>query len=275
MHPTKLLFYGRRLDTPYIFNMKLLKNWELFNEKLIFLHKIKIRNNWEREIIKAIELGTQILVEKLKLNNITLTIQRQPGWAGSSTYHVGYYSKNKNLIKINLRNLEWASLKIIMLVLSHEIRHCVQYQNNVCDDITSSIPPNNMKNSYWNKPIEKDARKYQEIYSEIIFNDKRFNFNITPIGNNILIDDYNLTFKKYKLDKKTCRLWNIKEQDYYTDIKILNINLNTNFKKWSPKSIKLFKELYNKYGVEKLIEMKLIIKIIIQKRELNINDLVC
>ena len=64
-------------------------------------------------------------------------------------------------------------------------------------------------------------------------------------------------------------------QDYYTDIKILNINLNTNFKKWSPKSIKLFKELYNKYGVEKLIEMKLIIKIIIQKRELNINDLVC
>ena len=51
-------------------------------------HKFRPRSSNEQQIVKAIELGSQILSEILKVD-INIRVERMAGWAGADAHHAG------------------------------------------------------------------------------------------------------------------------------------------------------------------------------------------
>ena len=242
-------------------------------------HKIKTKNKWEEEVVKAIEVGAQILANHLKLHNITLRVERQSGWGRSDAFHAGKwleYNTTKdfkiekvNMVKINLRNLQGASIRDIMTIVGHEFRHAMQSINNLCDTVAdcSTNKPSHIKLTYWNDPIEKDARKYQDIYANIILNHTSFIFSNTTHQNPLFIEDYELTYQKYSTNKNDCKLWKKSNgKIYFIKIQDLNNLTSSKFSKWTKKASQTFRKLKN--NVQIMQEWDPVL------RELNIYDLI-
>jgi hypothetical protein len=248
------------------------------NVKMKIDHKIKIRNDWEKIVVNKINQAAQILADTLDLNNVTIRVERQAGWSGSKAFHSGAYVhtqiKNKKfinpmLVKINLRNLQGASLRTIICVLGHEFRHAFQDKYKVCDEIPDNDinKPSYIKKSYWNKPIEKDARKYQELYADIVYNDKDFFDEELPADiKPLLVNDDYLTYKKYGLEEATTQLWTENNKIYFTTLDDFNKLNGSKYKKWTNKPRKEYWELENRD--------KITTEFVYVKRKLTINDLI-
>jgi hypothetical protein len=137
-------------------------------------HRIAIRDENEARVIKAIETGAMILNEKLGISP-TLQVERQTGWAGNRAFHAGKYVPRDNLVAINLRNLYGASLVNIITVLGHEYRHAIQsltdwrFDNRLSTNFRKSH-----KSAYYNRPVEIDARAFQDEYAKLVLTDARF-----------------------------------------------------------------------------------------------------
>ena len=149
----------------------------------------------------------------LKLDGLELVVQRQAGWAGSDAWHVGMFkywpSRDVREVKINLRNLEMVSLKLIIVVLAHEMRHAFQNAHgmtrSVCAKLHENAPITNFKDkrytAWFNRAEEIDARAFEGAYAQVIFNDPRFaKFNIDEQVQLPMVVDAAATEAKYHRD---------------------------------------------------------------------------
>lgn len=156
-------------------------------------HRFSPRDKKEVLQVQAIECAAKILSRLLDVD-IVLQAQRQPGWAGSDAFHAGMYVDNDKLIKINFRNLQGVSLGKIIEVLGHEFRHAVQYKLGMQHDWKGWLGGEVVQTSYiasgystkyrayLNRPQEIDARNYQGLYAQMVFNDEEFSSFIDQIG---------------------------------------------------------------------------------------------
>ncbi len=152
-------------------------------------HRIHPKNQLEAKQIAALELATLILEEHLGLD-VTLQAQRQVGWAGADAWHAGKYCHatrdEPRLIKINFRNLQGRSTLDVLTVLGHEFRHAVQYQTGLLDShhrwtgekqeqtTAAHLHCDQEYKSWFSRPEEIDARRYQSAYANVVLADPRF-----------------------------------------------------------------------------------------------------
>lgn len=175
-------------------------------------HKFIPRDEGELTIVKAIENGSQILCDILNVD-VAIRVERQKGWARSIAYYAGLWNPARRMIKINLRNLYGVSLEKILEVLGHEFRHAVQTAHGVCDDLPNVSLPLYLKyrSCYLNRPIEKDARKYQKAYRDMIVNHEEFRFkehlsDVVP-GESIRLPDHDASIEKLGIPKELVQIF--------------------------------------------------------------------
>lgn len=174
-------------------------------------HKFNPRDENEKIIVEAIENASEILCGALDVN-VTLRIERQAGWAGSNAFHAGAWLPIQKMVKINMRNLYGASLKQIIEVLGHEFRHAVQTIHNMMDaDIPDTAYSHKWRASYYNRPEEKDARKYQKVYADIVTQHKLFKYKErlgeTVSGEPLRIPDHDASIDKLGIPKERMQLF--------------------------------------------------------------------
>jgi len=169
-------------------------------------HRINCRDSNEAEIVRACEIGFKILCEVLNLDGLTLQVQRQAGWAGSDAHHAGMFT-HKGEVKINLRNLGGCSVRLIMGVLGHEMRHAYQHSQGWLKNgykwhnLNGPLRQHHDKRyqEYLNRPQEIDARMFQNAYAEMIMLDPRFReyFGIVYEQEPVMIECKVATAAKY------------------------------------------------------------------------------
>ena len=182
-------------------------------------HRINPRDDFEKQIIRACEVGFEILAEMIGLDDYTLTVQRQAGWAGHDAHHLGYHCKVRKVVKINLRNLGGFSIRTIMTVLGHEMRHAYQAKHNMsredCAALHVKTPTikfrHDKKYEQWfNRGEEQDAMAFELAYAQIIFNDPRFaEFDISGVDDEIMIEDKRATYEKLYRENDEMYLFNL------------------------------------------------------------------
>ena len=243
-------------------------------------HKFAPRDEKEIRQVNAIEIASEILVEKLGLEDFGITIQaqRQAGWAGSDAYHSGMYVNDEKLIKINFRNLYGFSLKQIITVLGHEFRHAVQYQTGLLqgyrnwtgDKVKLNKETNcNRFANYFGQDWEIDARNYQEAYAELVLNDDRFKDFLPYVGekinDKIMRIDYDASYALLTYPKEEINLFSIRE----TGKEILYWMASSQIpgcKKWSKKWIKIAFKDYHELMKSQVFEKVMV--------ELTLDDVV-
>ena len=139
-------------------------------------HKLRVRDDQEQLFCDALEVATAVLVSKLDMTNkITLRFERMGGWGGADAVHAGSWTPSRRLVKINFRNLYGCPLETYLKVLGHEFRHAMQDLHGVMDEVPSieyaegSVHYYNRR--YYNQPREKDARKYEGVYAQMVMDD--------------------------------------------------------------------------------------------------------
>jgi hypothetical protein len=136
-----------------------------------------IRNNEEKMAVECVTKAHKWFNEKFNLQT-NLTFSREVNW-GKDAIHAGYYANQNKEVRINIRNLYGHSIKTILEVLGHEIRHAIQYDNNWIETSRSSKHSSSgyesgkwKGNVYWGKyltaPWEIDARKYEKQYAKMV-----------------------------------------------------------------------------------------------------------
>lgn len=221
-----------------------------------FDHKIKARNDHEQRAVDLIEQGSVILANHLDVN-VMVRVERMNGWGSSDAYHSGLYrcrhltkkGMMEPMIKINLRNLYGSSIKGILEVLGHEFRHAVQDQHGICDKDISEVDMHKKAFwtvGYWNKSVEKDARKYQKAYRDIILN------IIGDIGDDIIpgvlpeVENREATRKKYGLKKgEFIILTQIDKSASYLKLSDFNEYVEKKFKKFTSTAKKVLRNKWS------------------------------
>ncbi len=232
---------------------------------MITAHRIHPKNQLEAKQIAALELATLILEEHLGLD-VTLQAQRQVGWAGADAWHAGKYCHNSRdeprLIKINFRNLQGCSTLAVLTVLGHEFRHAVQYQTGLIGQYHQWLGEEQEQttaahlhyhdreySSWFSRPEEIDARRFQSAYANLVLQDPRFHefkssLNIegqTPMKRDLRGTYEAMGFTHLDPRVQTFRTERDSEQSYWLSTEQVGI------KKWNKKGYALawknFKEL--------------------------------
>jgi len=215
-------------------------------------HKFSPRNETEVMFVDAIEQATGILIDKLGLENLlTLRVERMNGWGNKDAFHAGkyVYGRNSKTVKINIRNLYGCSLNTIIIVLSHEVRHAAQDLLGLCDELPDTVYPTNSRHyylrRYLNQRVEKDARKYQTLYAQMVFDSPDFTFKNqleTCEGEIHLIEDHIKTAEKmgWSSDSKIQRFAK-KDDDnsWWLDLSKLNELTGKKYRSWTSAPCKL------------------------------------
>jgi hypothetical protein len=138
---------------------------------------IVIRNEQEKIAVEVLTKAHEWMCNEYGVTN-SLIFQRECNW-GKDAFHAGWYRNADNTIALNFRNMYGATIKDLISVLGHEIRHAVQYQTGMLKRYGKSNKVSS-RNSYitgiwndvdfWGKyidaPWEIDAREYQDQYAE-------------------------------------------------------------------------------------------------------------
>ena len=134
---------------------------------------IVIRNQQEQLAVDTIIKAHKWLCNELNLTT-SLTFQRECNW-GKNAKHAGWHRSKDNLIALNFRNMYGATIKDLLEVLSHEIRHAVQTKKGYLKNF-DSVPGVKYLRGTWkgedvftfydNAPWEVDARKYEKPYTK-------------------------------------------------------------------------------------------------------------
>ncbi len=136
---------------------------------------------------KAEELAKDLLIQchdwlKKELDVDThLVLSRECNW-GRDAFHAGLYTNSLKEVRINFRNLYGNPIDQMIEVLGHEMRHAVQYKQDLLqrsqyDSVWKKRKGNRYIGGMWkNKnysfikyedaPWEIDARKYQRKYAD-------------------------------------------------------------------------------------------------------------
>lgn len=191
-------------------------------------HNIKPRTELEKVQIRAMEVAANILADKLELDGLSLTAERQAGWCGHDAYHVGKYIHSKRAkygkselvrqVKVNFRNLQGQSLRTFVVVLGHEFRHAVQYATGLLSDVgywtnkrevvhSRVMSANDHYRNWWKYPAEIDAREFEETYAKLVLDDDRFaefaEYLDERDGEPLQTTDIEATCKKYGVKSMT------------------------------------------------------------------------
>ena len=136
-----------------------------------------VRNNAEQTAIDMCIEAHKWLNKKFEVDT-KLTFSREVNW-GRDVYYAGFYLNENNEVRINIRNLYGNSIKDVLIVLGHEIRHAIQYKNKWLEkfgkESTGRNPYVNGKwkgkqyfDKYFTAPWEVDAREYQTKYANMV-----------------------------------------------------------------------------------------------------------
>lgn len=137
---------------------------------------IVIRNEQEKIAVEVLTKAHEWMCKEYGVSN-SLIFQRECNW-GKDAFHAGWYRNSTNTIALNFRNMYGSTIKALISVLGHEIRHAVQYKTGMLRKYGKSNRVSN-RNSYitgiWNDvdffgryidaPWEIDAREYQDQYA--------------------------------------------------------------------------------------------------------------
>tara|TARA_R100000951_G_scaffold521_1_gene2221 strand:- start:6024 stop:6794 length:771 start_codon:yes stop_codon:yes gene_type:complete len=138
---------------------------------------IVIRNEQEKIAVEVLTKAHAWMCKEYDVTN-SLIFQRECNW-GKDAFHAGWYRNSTNTIALNFRNMYGATIKDLISVLGHEIRHAVQYktgmlkrngnQNRVSSrsSYISGIWNNeDFFGKYIDTPWEIDARAFQDQYAD-------------------------------------------------------------------------------------------------------------
>jgi hypothetical protein len=137
-----------------------------------------IRNKEEKLAVECVTKAHKWLNEKFGLDT-KLTFSREVNW-GKDAWYAGFYLFEDKEVRINIRNLYGNSIKTIIDVLGHEIRHAVQYDTKILSDFGKKGKVHSGRyesgtwkgrrywGTYWDAPWEIDARKYQSEYADMV-----------------------------------------------------------------------------------------------------------
>jgi predicted SprT family Zn-dependent metalloprotease len=135
-----------------------------------------VRNNAEQTAVNMCIEAHKWLNTKFGVDT-KLTFSREVNW-GNDVFYAGFYRDANKEIRINIRNLYGNSIKDILAVLGHEIRHAIQHKKDWLEKGYSSKggdgkwESGNWKGKsywgeYWTAPWEIDAREYQYKYADM------------------------------------------------------------------------------------------------------------
>jgi hypothetical protein len=135
-------------------------------EKEIYTYKAKTAE--QKLALETLKQCHSFLEKKLGVEtNLYLINDKRKKYANTH----GIYNAETNMVVINLATLKHKSIKDSIDVLSHEMRHALQYKNKW-------LKPNKKgEGSYWkgklynveyeNRPWEKDAFNWESKYSNM------------------------------------------------------------------------------------------------------------
>jgi hypothetical protein len=146
---------------------------------------IVIRNQTEQNFVDKVKECHSFLNTHLQLNS-NLNIERHLAW-GHDTWYAGYYCQDDNLVNINFERCYGFSLKDIMKVLCHEMRHAYQHDKGWFGDPNSDrfrfvrrqTSRGRIETDYWKGkkydrwaykdcPWEVDARAHEDKYYALL-----------------------------------------------------------------------------------------------------------
>lgn len=136
-----------------------------------------VRNNAEQTAVNLCIEAHKWLNKRFDVDT-KLTFSREVNW-GNDVHYAGFYRHKEKEVRINIRNLYGNSIKDIMVVLGHEIRHAIQCKEGSLSEFAEA--KGRGSNSYvwgrWNgkydchkyetAPWEIDAREYQTKYANM------------------------------------------------------------------------------------------------------------
>jgi len=142
-----------------------------------------VRNNAEQTAVNLCIEAHKWLNKKFGVDT-KLTFSREVNW-GRDVCYAGFYRHADREVRINIRNLYGSSIKNVLIVLGHEIRHAVQHKNDWLDKSYSSNKPDGKYESgkwkgknYWgtylDAPWEIDARAFQTEYADMAIKELGF-----------------------------------------------------------------------------------------------------
>jgi len=136
-----------------------------------------VRNNAEQTAVNMCIEAHKWLNKKFGVDT-KLTFSREVNW-GNDVYYAGFYCHANKEVRINIRNLYGNSIKDILAVLGHEIRHAIQYDKKWLNGSRFKegkgrnpyVSDNWKGKHYWGEyltaPWEVDAREYQYKYADM------------------------------------------------------------------------------------------------------------
>ena len=136
-----------------------------------------VRNNAEQTAVNMCIEAHKWFNKKFGLKT-KLTFSREVNW-GKDVYYAGFYQNVGKEVRINIRNLYGNTIKDVLIVLGHEIRHAIQYQKKWLEKFGKEGTDRNpyvqgkwKGKQYWDKyfsaPWEIDAREYQTKYADMV-----------------------------------------------------------------------------------------------------------
>jgi hypothetical protein len=137
----------------------------------IYTYKAKLAE--EKIALQTIKDCHKFLEKQLGVRTSLAVVKEKVENGGDNI--VGLYNAKNNVVVINLYTLRGSNIKETISVLSHEMRHAVQYKNKWLKGFQAK----NNKGvgywkgkkydvGYWDSPWEKDARKYGEKYTSLV-----------------------------------------------------------------------------------------------------------
>ena len=142
-----------------------------------------IPKNQEEQLAKDLLIKCHDWLKKDLGVDTTLVLSRECNW-GKDAFHAGLYTNAYKQVRINFRNLYGQPIDRMIEVLGHEMRHAVQYKEDLLQ--RSQYDGKKIRNDvryiggtwnnqhYWgaykDAPWEIDARKYQRQYADKVIN---------------------------------------------------------------------------------------------------------
>ena len=139
---------------------------------------IIIRNEQERTAVEVLTKAHEWMCNEYGVNPV-LSFQRKCNW-GKDARYAGFHLARENSVTLNFRNMYGATIKDLLSVLGHEIRHAVQYSTGLLSIdkfdrneykgrtamIARTWKGERMRVAYKTAPWEVDAREYQNQYAD-------------------------------------------------------------------------------------------------------------
>jgi len=145
-----------------------------------FYCQANARSQKEVAIFEMLEKASDYLVETLGLQDYLkeVRIERMNGWGQTSTAYSGKFIPSKRIAKVNIRTLYGVAPRMILEVLCHELRHAVQYMQQL-ECLKGSYSRSTYHGpSYYNLSWEIDAREFQGVYADMVIEALGLNMEI-------------------------------------------------------------------------------------------------